>query len=110
MNASECIARGCTLQCAMLSPTFRVRDFEVLQTSMFYDASLVHLTSTGVFCFCFCCCTFAMVYLRLIVSLDLFQTHAIIVRDLSAMPRLSICSGFPNLVPIWLIAPSDIVL
>uniref|UniRef100_A0A7I4C387 Uncharacterized protein n=1 Tax=Physcomitrium patens TaxID=3218 RepID=A0A7I4C387_PHYPA len=29
MNASECIARGCTLQCAMLSPTFRVRDFEV---------------------------------------------------------------------------------
>lgn len=29
MNASECIARGCTLQCAMLSPTFRVREFEV---------------------------------------------------------------------------------
>lgn len=29
MNASECVARGCTLQCAMLSPTFRVRDFEV---------------------------------------------------------------------------------
>eukprot|EP00250_Pteridium_aquilinum_P018222 c23991_g2_i2 orf=284-2206(+) len=29
MNASECIARGCALQCAMLSPTFRVRDFEV---------------------------------------------------------------------------------
>lgn len=29
MNASECIARGCALQCAMLSPTFKVRDFEV---------------------------------------------------------------------------------
>jgi len=29
MNASECVARGCALQCAMLSPTFRVRDFEV---------------------------------------------------------------------------------
>ncbi|KAH7443289.1 hypothetical protein KP509_02G028700 [Ceratopteris richardii] len=29
MNASECVARGCTLQCAMLSPTFRVREFEV---------------------------------------------------------------------------------
>ena len=29
MNASECIARGCALQCAMLSPTFRVREFEV---------------------------------------------------------------------------------
>ena len=72
MNASECIARGCTLQCAMLSPTFRVRDFEVLQTSMFYDAILVHFAYTGVFC-CFCC-TFAMVELGLIASLDLFQT------------------------------------
>ncbi|KAH7445992.1 hypothetical protein KP509_01G031600 [Ceratopteris richardii] len=29
MNASECIAQGCALQCAMLSPTFRVREFEV---------------------------------------------------------------------------------
>ncbi|KAJ7567078.1 hypothetical protein O6H91_02G131600 [Diphasiastrum complanatum] len=29
LNASECIARGCTLQCAMLSPTFRVREFEI---------------------------------------------------------------------------------
>ncbi|XP_002986462.2 heat shock 70 kDa protein 14 [Selaginella moellendorffii] len=29
LNASECIARGCALQCAMLSPTFKVRDFEV---------------------------------------------------------------------------------
>ncbi|XP_006654112.1 heat shock 70 kDa protein 15-like [Oryza brachyantha] len=29
MNASECVARGCALQCAILSPTFKVRDFEV---------------------------------------------------------------------------------
>ncbi|XP_027185574.1 heat shock 70 kDa protein 16 [Coffea eugenioides] len=29
INVSECVARGCALQCAMLSPTFRVREFEV---------------------------------------------------------------------------------
>ncbi|KAI3680538.1 hypothetical protein L6452_35310 [Arctium lappa] len=29
LNASECVARGCALQCAMLSPTLRVRDYEV---------------------------------------------------------------------------------
>lgn len=29
LNASECVARGCAFQCAMLSPTFRVRDYEV---------------------------------------------------------------------------------
>lgn len=29
MNASECVARGCALQCAVLSPTFKVREFEV---------------------------------------------------------------------------------
>jgi heat shock protein 4 len=29
MNASECVARGCALQCAMLSPIFHVRDYEV---------------------------------------------------------------------------------
>ncbi|XP_047336580.1 heat shock 70 kDa protein 14-like [Impatiens glandulifera] len=29
MNASECVAKGCTLQCAILSPTFKVRDFQV---------------------------------------------------------------------------------
>ncbi|WVZ96824.1 hypothetical protein U9M48_042412 [Paspalum notatum var. saurae] len=27
MNASECVARGCAVQCAMLSPTFKVREF-----------------------------------------------------------------------------------
>ncbi|XP_052181222.1 heat shock 70 kDa protein 16 isoform X3 [Diospyros lotus] len=29
INASECVARGCALQCAMLSPTFRVREYEI---------------------------------------------------------------------------------
>ncbi|KAK3137331.1 hypothetical protein QOZ80_5BG0450890 [Eleusine coracana subsp. coracana] len=29
MNASECVARGCALQCAILSPTFKVRVFQV---------------------------------------------------------------------------------
>ncbi|KAI3948563.1 hypothetical protein MKW92_035247 [Papaver armeniacum] len=29
MNASECVARGCALQCAILSPTFKVREFQV---------------------------------------------------------------------------------
>eukprot|EP00262_Sarcandra_glabra_P020686 TRINITY_DN837_c0_g1_i2.p1 TRINITY_DN837_c0_g1~~TRINITY_DN837_c0_g1_i2.p1 ORF type:complete len:856 (+),score=226.44 TRINITY_DN837_c0_g1_i2:70-2637(+) len=29
MNASECVARGSALQCAMLSPTFKVREFQV---------------------------------------------------------------------------------
>ncbi|XP_004294376.1 PREDICTED: heat shock 70 kDa protein 16 [Fragaria vesca subsp. vesca] len=29
VNASECVARGCALQCAMLSPVFRVREYEV---------------------------------------------------------------------------------
>lgn len=29
LNSSECIARGCALQCAMLSPAFRVRNYEV---------------------------------------------------------------------------------
>ncbi|KAJ8466227.1 hypothetical protein OPV22_028779 [Ensete ventricosum] len=29
LNASECVARGCALHCAMLSPIFRVRDYEV---------------------------------------------------------------------------------
>ena len=29
MNASECVAKGCALQCAILSPTFKVREFQV---------------------------------------------------------------------------------
>jgi len=29
LNADEAVARGCALQCAILSPTFRVRDFKI---------------------------------------------------------------------------------
>ena len=29
MNASECVAKDCALQCAILSPTFKVREFQV---------------------------------------------------------------------------------
>lgn len=36
MNASECVAKGCALQCAILSPTFKVREFQV--HFHFYDA------------------------------------------------------------------------
>ncbi|KAG6537264.1 hypothetical protein ZIOFF_002351 [Zingiber officinale] len=28
MNASECVARGCALQCAILSPTFKLLEFQ----------------------------------------------------------------------------------
>lgn len=35
LNASECVSKGCALQCAMLSPTFRVRDFEVVDWNPF---------------------------------------------------------------------------
>jgi heat shock 70kDa protein 4 len=34
MNASECVARGCALQCAILSPTFKVREFQVSLISL----------------------------------------------------------------------------
>lgn len=29
LNLDEAVARGCALQCAMLSPAFKVRDFEI---------------------------------------------------------------------------------
>ncbi|CAL9099766.1 unnamed protein product [Musa acuminata var. zebrina] len=35
MNASECVARGCSLQCAILSPTFKVREFQVHESFPF---------------------------------------------------------------------------
>merc|ERR1719487_2632610 len=35
LNADECVARGCTLQAAILSPLFKVRDFKVEDTSPF---------------------------------------------------------------------------
>ncbi|CAN0878270.1 Heat shock 70 kDa protein 14 [Linum grandiflorum] len=35
MNASECVARGCALQCAILSPTFKVKEFQVHESFPF---------------------------------------------------------------------------
>ncbi|KAG4400146.1 hypothetical protein AAZX31_07G005600 [Glycine max] len=35
MNASECVARGCALECAILSPTFKVREFQVNESLPF---------------------------------------------------------------------------
>ena len=29
LNLDEAVSRGCALQCAMLSPTFKVRDFNI---------------------------------------------------------------------------------
>ncbi|KVH92935.1 Heat shock protein 70 family, partial [Cynara cardunculus var. scolymus] len=35
MNASECVSKGCALECAILSPTFKVRDFQVQESFPF---------------------------------------------------------------------------
>ncbi|CAN8305133.1 unnamed protein product [Cochlearia groenlandica] len=35
MNASECVSRGCALECAILSPTFKVREFQVHESFPF---------------------------------------------------------------------------
>ncbi|XP_073142418.1 heat shock 70 kDa protein 14-like isoform X2 [Henckelia pumila] len=34
-NASECVAKGCALQCAILSPMFKVREFQVIESFPF---------------------------------------------------------------------------
>ena len=35
LNQDEAVARGCALQCAILSPTFRVRDFNLVDIQPF---------------------------------------------------------------------------
>ncbi|KAJ9537815.1 hypothetical protein OSB04_030548 [Centaurea solstitialis] len=35
MKASECVSKGCALECAILSPNFKVRDFQVQEISPF---------------------------------------------------------------------------
>ncbi|KAJ3679385.1 hypothetical protein LUZ60_017396 [Juncus effusus] len=44
INASECVARGCALHCAMLSPVFKVRDYEVQDV---YPFSIGFATEEG---------------------------------------------------------------
>ena len=46
LNASECVARGCALQGAMLSPQFKVRDFEVVD-SFPYPVAICWNTEEG---------------------------------------------------------------
>ncbi|XP_014522749.1 heat shock 70 kDa protein 16 [Vigna radiata var. radiata] len=53
LNASECVARGCALQCAMLSPVYRVREYEVQDVISFSiglssDEGPVAVRSNGV--------------------------------------------------------------
>ncbi|KAJ4982362.1 hypothetical protein NE237_033199 [Protea cynaroides] len=53
VNASECVARGCALQCAMLSPIFRVREYEVQDTFPFSigllsDEGPIHTLSNSI--------------------------------------------------------------
>lgn len=35
LNADEAVARGCTLMCAILSPTFKVREFKIEDCQLF---------------------------------------------------------------------------
>ncbi|KAI3789717.1 hypothetical protein L2E82_02520 [Cichorium intybus] len=35
MNASECVSKGCALECAILSPTFKVKEFQVQESFPF---------------------------------------------------------------------------
>merc|ERR1719387_81070 len=46
LNFDECIAKGCALQCAMLSPAFKVRDFSVNDVTM-YPIALAWSSSSG---------------------------------------------------------------
>uniref|UniRef100_H2ZJ31 Uncharacterized protein n=1 Tax=Ciona savignyi TaxID=51511 RepID=H2ZJ31_CIOSA len=46
LNADEAVARGCALQCAMLSPTFKVRDFTVIDCTP-YSISLSWIAPMG---------------------------------------------------------------
>merc|ERR1719238_1127969 len=47
LNFDECIAKGCALQCAMLSPAFKVRDFSVNNVSMYPIALSWNSTAGG---------------------------------------------------------------
>lgn len=46
MNLDEAVARGCALQAAISSPTFRVRDFEVEEKTP-YAIDIEYLTREG---------------------------------------------------------------
>lgn len=67
INASECVARGCALQCAMLSSVFRVREYEVC----------VFLSeSTHCFCTVFGSSLFTRMIICILVAFFLFAISA----------------------------------
>jgi len=45
-NSLECVARGCSLQAAMLSPNFKVADFEIQEYNL-YPMSISYQFPTG---------------------------------------------------------------
>merc|ERR1719160_611615 len=47
LNFDEAVAKGCALQCAMLSPAFKVRDFSVNDVSMYPIALSWNSTAGG---------------------------------------------------------------
>jgi len=46
LNFDECVAKGCALQCAMLSPAFKVRDFSVNDVTL-YPIALSWSSTSG---------------------------------------------------------------
>lgn len=51
LNASECVTRGCALQCAMLSPVFRVREYEVCIMEQSIDSyPMCYLNICSLYC------------------------------------------------------------
>lgn len=52
LNQDEAVARGCALQCAIISPVFKVRDFEVVDYNSYpvvlsWDPSIVPPLKSG---------------------------------------------------------------
>src|SRR3569833_2740033 len=47
LNSLECVARGCSLQSAMLSPMFKVADYEVQEYNLYPVSISYQFTSGG---------------------------------------------------------------
>lgn len=87
MNASECVARGCALQCAILSPTFKVREFQVKLFPLYslFRKTFGHVANLfigklfrdlGIMNFCICFYPFLVVVVYLnCLFLCLVQNH-----------------------------------
>ncbi|KAJ9538124.1 hypothetical protein OSB04_030857 [Centaurea solstitialis] len=97
MNARECVSRGCALQCAILSPNFKVKEFQVQEILPFSIALqsklLAHLRGTDDYCVVFLSgnpipsaksVTFCRYYYTFYV--DVQYEHA---RELQAPPKIN---------------------